>query len=253
MSAYSDAVAADAPSNWWRLGEATGSLFAVDAADALELNYTNVVGGFDGIDTTNKSTRFQPTSKAQSPGNNDIIPTVHSVEFWAFPIDVASTQVFFQNKVFVAGATFGAQLALVGGLWQYAVGTGVADTGIASVFAATANLWHHIVGTNNGATQRLYVDGAQVASVANAGVIGPIPAVVVIGFGAAQNNFPVNALMDELAVYPSALSAARVSAHFAAADGKALTPTVDAGASFAQSEAILALLNQILAAVKRAY
>lgn len=74
--------------------------------------------------------------------------------------------------------------------------------------------WFHVVGTYDGNEQRLYVNGALVAS----GIVNrPLPS------GAASEVFisflpgqPMNGLIDEPAIYNRALTAGEIQSHFAA-------------------------------------
>jgi RHS repeat-associated protein len=69
--------------------------------------------------------------------------------------------------------------------------------------------WVHIAATYDGATIRLYVNGAQTGSAANAISMLDITAPFRVGDA-------FNGTIDEAAVYPAALSAARVAAHYKA-------------------------------------
>ena len=80
-----------------------------------------------------------------------------------------------------------------------------------------AGTWSHVLGTFDGTTLRLYVNGAQVSSTA-AGTLASGSGPAFIGRlgaeGANPGILPFAGLIDEVAVYPSALTAAHVLAHF---------------------------------------
>jgi hypothetical protein len=80
--------------------------------------------------------------------------------------------------------------------------------------------WHHVVGTYDGATIRLYVDGAEVGNgtPTNIAIAYDLPNTndLFIGSYAGQDRFDFNGLVDELSVYNRALSAADVQAIYAA-------------------------------------
>lgn len=73
--------------------------------------------------------------------------------------------------------------------------------------------WHHIVMTYDGTTQRLYVDGAQVDSDAATGAIDTSASDLYVGAISGTSEF-FNGNIDEVAIYPTALSAARIRQHY---------------------------------------
>ena len=84
------------------------------------------------------------------------------------------------------------------------------------------NQWHHVVATLGSDGMKLYVDGNQVAANANVKKAQVYRGYWRIG-GDQLSSWPsthareaITANLDEIAVYPYALSASRVSAHFAA-------------------------------------
>lgn len=74
---------------------------------------------------------------------------------------------------------------------------------------------HHVVATHDGSTLRLYVDGAQVASVAAVGNLNGGNADIYIGTRQTSGTH-FTGTIDEVAIYGTALSAARVAAHYTA-------------------------------------
>ena len=75
--------------------------------------------------------------------------------------------------------------------------------------------WHHIVATKNGATSAIYIDGADVSDPMANSTCTDTTSELWIG----EDNAGTIAIayLDEVAVYPTALSAARVLAHYNAA------------------------------------
>ena len=74
---------------------------------------------------------------------------------------------------------------------------------------------YHVVGTYDGATQRLYVNGVEVAHRAQTGAASTSSYNVRIGSWDGSGEF-LGGVVDEVAVYRSTLSAERVQAHYAA-------------------------------------
>jgi hypothetical protein len=79
----------------------------------------------------------------------------------------------------------------------------------------TLNQWTHVVGTYDGTTARLYVNGALVAST-GAGLTQNTQRPLRIASGTTETTpqFFLPGRVDEVAVYASALAAARVQAHY---------------------------------------
>ena len=100
--------------------------------------------------------------------------------------------------------------------WQ--LWTGPGGFNVVAGPPVSLNTWTHLVGTYDGTTARLYVNGTWPTPRLSA-TSGTPP--VRSGWRAATTDGAANYFLpgrvDEVAVYASALSAARVSAHFTAA------------------------------------
>ncbi|MFL5902187.1 MAG: LamG domain-containing protein, partial [Solirubrobacterales bacterium] len=74
---------------------------------------------------------------------------------------------------------------------------------------------YHVLGTYDGTTQRLYVNGAEVVSTPlTGGIAANSNALNIASWNGGSE--PFNGTIDDLAVYTNALSAARVKAHYEA-------------------------------------
>jgi hypothetical protein len=79
------------------------------------------------------------------------------------------------------------------------------------------NEWVHIAATWNGTTKRLYVNGVDVGNIAFSGTLATGAGGSVIGaYGNPPAGYYFNGLIDEVAIYPTGLSQARVQAHYVA-------------------------------------
>lgn len=176
------------------------------------------------------------------PGLNPVPP--FSVEFWAKPNSLAGTDgtgvcpisSFDPNNF--GGANRSGYLFYVNnvGRWQFRLGTVGGYAGICTASGANASVgvWQHIVATYDGATALLYVNGTQVGSVSAAvagwtrntemafrmggtGLQGNLSDGPVISIPGYAGNRQFDGWLDEVAVYPTLLSAAQIKAHFDAA------------------------------------
>lgn len=81
-----------------------------------------------------------------------------------------------------------------------------------SISPLPADTWNHIVGTYDGSRMVLYVNGVEVASTASPTPLADTASPLYIGWVGWGGTFLGE--LDEVAVYPTALSAARVAAHY---------------------------------------
>lgn len=85
--------------------------------------------------------------------------------------------------------------------------------------------WHHLVATKSGATVKLYIDNVDVTgTVTNATCIDGSSGLQ-IGSDLTTTEY-FDHYLDEVAVYPTALSIARIAAHFNAATSAGAAPTL---------------------------
>jgi hypothetical protein len=92
------------------------------------------------------------------------------------------------------------------------------NTEIVAPTAWTADIWYHVVGVFQNGTSRLYINGVEVANATTAfnlsTTIRPwlLGTQIDNGAGSAKSRF--NGMLAHVAVFPSALSAARILAHY---------------------------------------
>jgi hypothetical protein len=232
---YRDAVLADNPHRYWRLSESPGNA----AADASGNGRTGTYSGTFALNQSSAlswdrgQTAASFTSGALVAAASEQAPAVFSIE--AFIKTTTTTG----GRIIGFGNRSGAgQTSQNSDRHLYLTPAGKVALGIESTTkqAITSPLsyndgaWHHLVGTYNPATGqpttglRLYVDGGLVAS--STSVTAPNS---YNGFWRAAfenlNGWPGQPTtqrfvghIDEIAIYYSALTSARVSAHHAAAN-----------------------------------
>jgi hypothetical protein len=103
------------------------------------------------------------------------------------------------------------------GFFNVGTGSTNASLGFFQVWSTTHNTngWYHLVMTYDGTTIAAYVDGVPSNSTTAGGAIA-VSSNVNIGRNPAYNGDYLPASVAEIAIYPTALSAARISAHHAA-------------------------------------
>lgn len=156
-------------------------------------------GSMDTAASLNGSTGYisVPTSGLPASG------ATFSLEAWVkLAANPASA-----GPILVLGQTGSRTFFQVNSAGTVSVGSG---STITSPSAISLNAWHHLVATYDGATLTLYVDGASVASGASSSAITYGNAWI----GQSLAGAFLSGLLDEVAIYGAALSAARVTAHY---------------------------------------
>lgn len=210
--AYLDAVLADNPIGYWRLGEFVPGLRAV--ADEKGVNPgsyaaapVSIPGALHSDDDPavmlNGSTQWAQIAHAASLNVGDVF----TLECWVnrFGFNGAAGAMFHKNVNAYALQDIGA-----GSIRLDQSGVAVI---VVSTVAVPATGWHHIVATKNGAAVKLYIDGVDVTgTVTNATVLNNTSALTLGG----PSGLAYNGGLDECALYGVALSPARVLAHYRA-------------------------------------
>ena len=223
-SRYADAVLADGPILYLRFGEKSGSAAKAVVGPDATYGVTGFALGSPGAlagDDDSAVTLTDGAGRITVPSGFAFEETVpFSVEIWAKPA-AANT-----NLGFVADHTTYGEADRRG--WSLFVGSGGvaydrwATPEIRTSLrepALTTNQWHHVVGTYDGTTQRLYADGVRIAQVTSSVKIPSRPSVLIIGNQSCDcsgGNAFIGTL-DELAIYDKALTDAQIAAHLAAA------------------------------------
>jgi large repetitive protein len=216
---YKDAVLSDSALGYWRLGESAGAT----AADGIRGRYGTYVGSPTLNQTgalngdSNPAVTFNGSNQYVTvPYTAALNPAQVTAEAWVKPTAVAGSYraVVSGYDGPGAGPAKGYWLGSNGTNWVFETfnGGGTVATGP----AVTLGTWTHLVGTYDGTTARLYVNGLLAASTAggytaNAGSPLGIGATYYTDIAWA-NQF--NGTIDEAAVDGTALSQTRVQAHY---------------------------------------
>jgi hypothetical protein len=218
---YKDAVVADSPVSYWRLAESGGTNAADNQAANNAGTYQNspTLGVTPGIsDIGDTAVTFNGTT--QDVQVND-----------ANSLDLGDT--FTMEAWIKRTATLGTNQGIISkgsGGYYMRMGTGnnleLAKSQIGSIVASTTTItdtnWHHVVATKTGATCKLYIDGVDVTgAITNLTCVDTALHLRIGADGTAGDSAVefFSGSIDEPAVYNTVLSAARVSAHYAARTG----------------------------------
>jgi hypothetical protein len=236
-ASYRAAVLADHPAAYYQLDETSG-LVAADAVGAHNGAYSatgvtlgqpgaipggmppDLAASFDGV-TGNVS--IPEAAPLQLNGTG--APVTFSIEFWAKlnapPPASAGTTTF--PAIINQGNPQTPDGYLVwydstGNLHFVRNGTVNATRAITTRVPLSTSVFHHYVLTFDGTTARWYEDGTpDLGATGSTGQTIPANTSVAPITLATDGTFFANATLDEVAVYNTTLSAARVAAHFAAA------------------------------------
>jgi hypothetical protein len=224
-STYASSVRADAPSMFYRLGDSTVALLADSSGQGQNgaYNASNVQLNIPGAIPGDAGTAVGDQGNASGYAS---VPEIQSIPVFNHPRTV---ELWIQQAV-----TTLTDQALVS--WgQPAVGTGnafgliesspsellVAASGDDSVFPLPYRLddgaWHQLAVTYDGSAIGAYLDGQLIGAghfPAPLDTLGGTP--LEIGTFAGVGVGLQSTALDDLAVYPSALTSARIAAHFAA-------------------------------------
>lgn len=211
---YHALVMADAPSGYWRLGEASGTA----AADASGNGRTGTVAGGVTLgqtgalaDDSDKAMLFNGSTGYVSVPATGLKPTgaltLEALIYYAASADVAP------DPIFLTQDATGNYLRSVHGVPLVSIRVGGVQTTIQGT-SLPAAAWYHIAATwASGDRLRLYVGGVQVAQSASiiSGTLDNSGSIVEIGRFSGSLYF--KGRIDEAAIYPTAKSAARILVH----------------------------------------
>lgn len=212
---YASEVTADSPKLWAR--------FTTNFADSGSLG--SAVTAAAGVTAANAN---GIPGEASTKGAAVTRATTGYVD-WTAVLANTTNSGTFTMEIWIKTADQGSGI-IMGSLSTpyYYMGLNANGTVYATANAATLtspgviddDAWHHIVAVfTSGGTHRLYVDGTQVATTTGTST-GPA-GTHTFRLGNNQSAFGFNGYVDELALYPSALSAGRVKIHYD--NGRAIT------------------------------
>lgn len=225
-SAFAAEVLADGPIGYWRLGEVAGSLTAADASGnrndgAASGGVTFGQPGFHGGDT---AALFDGrTGRIIVENSNSLNPphiTIEAKVRWDGPNDLY--QRILEKSSFPELAQYGLGILPDGHIHvELRTSSAPASVDVDSVAVVARGAEIHVVATYDGDVIRIYLNGTLDSEARAPGSISPKPPTPFnliesgVGIGnQTQRDRPFNGLIDEVALYPTALSGERVRAHY---------------------------------------
>jgi hypothetical protein len=210
--AYALQILADGASNYWRLGEISGTV----AVDKIGGANGTISGGVTlaqpgALADGDKAMAFDGATGNKIKTTSVTIPAASTVEIFLNLTNTSSQRTYLAMR-----PEINLQLA-----WLLSSG----NTGVIQVYTGTfvtstktitvGDGWHHVVIVFLGSTTLIYVDGVLDSTTAQTHSLGTAP--LRIGYDEADIASPIAwaGTLDEVAIYPVALTAAQIANHYA--------------------------------------
>jgi hypothetical protein len=209
---YSQVVLSDQPAGYWKLDEAAGTT-ATDSAGSATGTYTNgpVLNQTTGVKDAGTTVNFGANQYVNVADAAVLNPSGQiSVEYW-IKTNVLPSSGSWHYNVYKSTSDYSTRVDYTSGFprfrWILYGPTRLVD----GATTVTTGTWYHVVGTYNGSTMKLYVNGQLDASGSATGSITDTAAAFTIG---SPTNASQSVLLDEVAVYSYPLSAPQVTEHY---------------------------------------
>ena len=186
-------------------------------------------GTISGADWTTNGHSGSALSFGGNDGNNDRVTTPASasldltsnmtLEAWVFPTTVSNWRTVIAkgtsgNLVYYLYANSDSNTPVVGGLF------GSTPRNLSGGTQLPTNVWTHLAGTYDGSSQRLYVNGVEVANRQQTGQMQLSSSVLRIGGNRVSNQY-FRGRIDEVRVYNRALEAFEIQSNMGIPVGSA--------------------------------
>jgi hypothetical protein len=223
IGSYASSVLADAPSQYYRLGETSGTIAADSSGNADNGVYQGGVtlGAPGATADGNTAATFNGTSGYVSTSTLWTNPQVFTIEAWFKTTSTTGGLIVGFGNVSVGPSGNYDRMIYMGTGGQIYFGVALNQT-IHTTTAYDDGTWHLADATLSSAGMALYIDGALVAT--NSKVTTPqtyngywrIGDQSLGGWSDHGTNF-FGGSIDEVAIYPTVLSAGRIATHYLAA------------------------------------
>jgi PKD repeat protein len=225
-ASYSTLVLGDRPVGYWRLGDAPGTTTATDATGAASGTVVGgVTRGLPGVVNGDAAMGFDgSTGYVKVANRSNLNFTTHNftVEAWAKPTSVGTVGGAVVHKGDTTGYPgWQYRLALTAaGKWRGTVFVGPNNVTVTDPGTPSTTRWTHLAMVRNGGQINLYVNGVAVATTNFTGTVNTSTGMLAIARTGAASQDYFKGSVDEVAVYPTALSAAQMLDHYNAAPNR---------------------------------
>jgi hypothetical protein len=135
-----------------------------------------------------------------------------TVETWIKPSIVGQIDKWLVKKM--AGGDGGYRLGVNNAKIAFQIPNSTAwSYALAGTTSLLANTWYHVIGTYDGSTMRIYVNGALESSMSKTENVIPVPDNLWIGTWSSSVGF-FNGTIDEVRIYPRALTETEIRKHY---------------------------------------
>lgn len=233
QSQYTTDVLAAGPTDYWRLGEASGAT-SYDYAGYNDLNmygtYTRGTAGAIGSDT-NAATTFDGSSGYGATSTAIPGPNTFTIEAWFNTTSTTGGKIVsFGDQNLTLSSSFDRHIYMdpSGKVWF-----GVYNDGFNTINTSNAlndGQWHQVIGELSPAGMVMYIDGRQVGTNTGTTVGQAYSGYWRVGGDSPWNGNPFfNGSIDDVAIYPSTLSSLQVQQHYSDSGRTAIgAPPTDA-------------------------
>jgi PKD repeat protein len=217
-SAYADAVVGDGAVNYWRLGEPSGSAVFDWAGASDMVTGTNTARGTDGAigGDADKASTFPGDGTFASTQTAVPGPNVFSTEAWIKTTSTTGGKIVgFGNQKTGTSSNYDRHTFMdADGYVHFGVYNNATYT-VKSPTRLNDGQWHHVVGTLDASGLTLYVDGKRVGRNGGSAVGQNYNGFWRVGGDSSwggDNYF--DGAVDDVAIYPTALSLTQVQGHY---------------------------------------
>ena len=219
---YSALVLADTPAAYWRMDDTTGTTMADATKNGNNGHYDGIVLlGQPGPFAADASTAVGfdgATGGASVPSSTSLQMNWVTIELWINKRADSDYGFYVVKNVVGGGGASTGWFELLNnhnnGRLEFRV-TGDVDPVLVSTATLQLNRWYYVVATYDGVVAKLYIDGKLDGTLA--AVVSPAQNSDPLYIGRRADGFFTNAQLAEVAIYPTALSAAQIAAHWQAA------------------------------------